>query len=127
MPYCQRCRIELFGGSICDTCGGELTASPTEEKPKRDILVGKQTRVKAGLTENVPMKMARLTLEIIIFNGLFVGGTYVLMTISNWLSEQMQTKIGTINIYSPGIRYFWVIGCIIVTILTIKYRLKEHN
>ena len=73
------------------------------------------------------MKMARLILEIIIFNGLFVGGTYVLMTISNWLSEQMQTKIGTISIHSPGIKYFWIIGCVIVTVLTIKYRLREHN
>ena len=133
--FCPRCKIDVFGGSICHICASRLEVEPLVKKaPKADTSLDvllrrgrKRRKIKSDLTQSFPARVLRLLLEIAIFCALFVGGTYAFMATSDWLSDQMESKLWRFNPVLDGalrnpVKYFWYVGCGIIAFLTGKYR-----
>ena len=134
MMYCEKCRIDIFGGSICHICGSRLVEKVEEEEPKTtkvtsELIMGKRKRLKSELAQSLSGRIFRLVVEMILFCAIFIGLTYGIINILNWLSAEMsenpEEAIGLIDLSSPALRYFWYIGCVIVVILTYKFRFKS--
>jgi hypothetical protein len=133
--FCPRCKIGVFGGSICHICATKLEGdTAANETPKEDFsldaFLGKgkhKTKIKSDLTQSIPARVLRLVLEIGIFCALFVGVTYGFMVTSDFLSDQMESKLWRFNPILDGairnpVKYFWYVVCAIIAYLTIKYR-----
>jgi len=132
--HCPRCKIHIFGGSICHICASTLIPETkakkesTDAKPASDLYIGKKRKkLRSDLTQSLPSRFFTLLLEMAIFCAIFVAGTYAFMYTSDWLSDQMESKLWRFNPIMDGvvrnpIKYFWYVGCIIIVILTIKYR-----
>ena len=133
--FCPRCKIGVFGGSICHICASQLEVDTEANKaPKEDFsldaLLGQAKRrrkIKSDFTQSLPARVLRIILEMAIFCALFVGGTYAFMVTSDWLSDQMESKLWRFNPVLDGalrnpVKYFWYVVCFIISFLTIKYR-----
>ncbi len=133
MMYCEKCKIDIFGGSICHVCGSKLVDKTEENEPKAakvtsELIMGKRKRLKSELAQSLAGRIFRLVLEMVLFCAIFVGLTYGLIRILNWLSTEMsedpEEAIGLIDLSSAALRYFWYVGCVVVVILTYKFRFK---
>ncbi len=133
MMYCEKCKISIFGGSICHVCGSRLVKKVEEEggktaKVTSELIMGKRKRLKSELAQSLAGRIFRLVVEMILFCAIFIGVTYGLIRILNWLSTEMSEEpeeaIGLIDLSSAALRYFWYVGCVIVVILTYKFRFK---
>lgn len=134
--FCPRCKIDVFGGSICHICASKLVPDREGRIPPKidhslDVLIGKGRRkrrkVKSDLSQSLPGRFIRIIIEIAIFCALFVGVTFLFMQASDWLSDQMQSKLWRFNPVVEGVvrnpvKYFWYVCCVIITGLTIKFR-----
>ncbi len=131
MRYCPRCKIDVFGGSICHACASQLLKK--EDRPKIEkeaalsAMPSTKMRLKKDISQSMPLRMGRLAIEILLFCGLFVGVTYAFMHSSNYLADQMESRLPRFKINSNGIRYFWYAGCAIIATLTVKFRFKIYR
>jgi hypothetical protein len=137
MRYCPRCKIDVFGGSVCGECGGRIVEKLTKQAPKvvhvtQDMIMGAPKRLKSELAQSMTGRVVRLVLEVLIFCALFYGVSWVMHHIINFLSVHMAddpdkakppiewvTDAGRL---SSGVRYYLYIGWAIVAGLTIKFR-----
>ena len=131
MRYCPRCKIEVFGGSRCDRCGGPLLDKQTQQAPKavhvtEDMILGAPKRLKSELAQSVTGRVFRLVVEIVIFCAAFYGVSWLLHIVANFLSIEMSmdrlTAKKPIDWNSTGVRYYLYVGWAVVTALTIKFR-----
>ncbi len=131
MRYCPRCKIDLFGGSICDQCGGRLVEKRAERAAvavhvTRDMIIGGPKRLKSELAQSMTGRVLRLVLEIAVFCALFYAVSWVMHIIANFLSVQMADNPDTaeepIDWSSTGVRYYLYVGWAIVTVLAIRIR-----
>jgi len=131
MRYCPRCKADVFGGSICDRCGGHLVEKETKQAPRavhvtQDMILGGPKHLKSELAQSVHGRVFRLVLEIIIFCAIFYGASWVAHVIINFLSVQMSEDIDKavppITWNSSVVRYYLYVGWAAVTGLTIKFR-----
>jgi hypothetical protein len=131
MRYCPRCKIDLFGGSICDQCGGRLVEIRADRTAKtvqvtQDMILGGPRKLRSELAQSMSGRVLRLVLEIALFCALFYAVSWVMHVIANFLSVQMSedpdVAVPPIDWSSTGVRYFLYVGWAIVTVLTIKCR-----
>ena len=141
MKFCQRCKLEVFGGSICHICASGLIDKQDagDEKQTKKIsskILGGKKRLRGDLTQSLPARLLRILLEIAIFCAIFVGVTSGFMITSNWLADQMESTLPRFPItdYNPEgtfvankILYFWYVCAAIVGALTFKYRFKPYK
>lgn len=134
--YCPKCSKEIFGGSICHLCGGQLV----ESEPKSDLSPGraalgvvtrKKYKVAKEFGQTLPGHLGRLLIEIVIFCAAFIALSYVVVLAANWLSEEMALEgqhVKVIDFKNPEtmrwMKYFWFIGCAAIVFLTVKFRFK---
>jgi len=123
--------MEVFGGGICHVCASLLVKKQSEDEhekpPISSAILGKKKRLKIDMSQSLPMRLIRLAAEMLIFCGFFVGFTYAFMHSSNWLATQMESTLPRFKVHSNGVRYFWYIGCLIIIMLTAKYRFKPNE
>jgi len=131
MRYCPRCKVEPFGGSICDQCGGRLVEKRAEHaaatvQVTQDMIMGGPKKLKSELAQNMGGRVFRLVLEIALFCALFYAVSWVLHVIANFLSVQMSedpdVAVAPIDWSSNGVRYYLYVGWAIVAALTVKCR-----
>jgi hypothetical protein len=134
MRHCPRCKIDVFGGSRCDACGGPLVekaekGTATVVHVTKDMILGPRRRLKSDLAQSKSGRVFRLVLEIVLFCLLFLGVSWVGHHIANFLSVNMsddpdKARLNPpIDWWSTGFLYYWMYpGWAIVTVLTIKFR-----
>ncbi len=138
MRYCPRCKTDVFGGSICDRCGGKLVEKRTAVAPKavhvpRDKILEGPKRLKSELAQSKVGRLFRLLLEIVLFCLIFYGVSWVGHVIVNFLHIQMSEnpeKTKPIIFWftngswavTTSTRYYLYAGGAIVTTLTIWFR-----
>jgi hypothetical protein len=133
MRYCPRCKIDVFGGSLCDQCGGRIVEKATKQAPKvvhvtQDMILGAPKRLKSELAQSTTGRIVRLILEILIFCAIFYAVSWVLHVIINFLSVHMADDPDEAAKHPPiiwmdsSVRYYLYIGWAVVTGLTIKFR-----
>ncbi|MBN1919090.1 MAG: hypothetical protein JW889_14385 [Verrucomicrobia bacterium] len=134
MRYCPRCKIDVFGGSLCDRCGGRLVEKKATGKVAvvhmtQDMILGPKKRLRSELAQSSSGRAFRLVLEVLLFCGLFLGASWVGHHITNFLSINMSEDPDKARLnppivwWSTGFRYYWLYpGWVIVTLLTIKFR-----
>ena len=131
MRYCPRCKTDLFGGSICDCCGGRLVEKQTKQAPKvvhvtQDMIMGGPRHLKSELAQSKAGRVFRLVLEIIAFCAIFYAVSWIGHVIGNFLSVQMSDRpdetVAPIKWGGSGVRYYLYVGWAMVTLLTIKLR-----
>lgn len=130
--YCQKCKIQLFGGSICHFCGGTLSEGEeaVELAPLKrplKIVTKKRHSVSKEFGQTIPGHIARLLVEVAIFCGAFVLLSLAVVHIANWLAEEMALpgqKAKYVDIRGRWMKYFWYIGCGAIVFLTVKLRFK---
>jgi hypothetical protein len=132
MRYCPRCKTDVFGGSRCDRCGGQLVAKAGTGKATivhvtKDMILGPRRRLKSELAQSTTGRVVRLLLEIVLFCLIFLGASWVGHHITNFLSVNMSEDPDKakppIVWWSRDFLYYWMYpGWAIVTALTIKFR-----
>lgn len=133
MRFCPRCKKEVFAGSICHVCASELIEKDEVEEtlgkiaPAPIFFKRKKPKLRRGFSQTLIGRCFQLVLEVAIFCALFVGATFAFMQISDWLSDLMESKLRRFDVFQGAgirnpIRYFWYTGCVIVAVLTVKYR-----
>lgn len=137
MRYCPRCKTDVFGGSICDQCGGRLVEKVTHEAPRavhvtQDMIMGAPKRLKSELAQSTTGRVVRLIVEIVVFCAVFYGVSWVLHVITNFLSVRMSedpdTATPPITWFTEdghlgsAVRYYLYVSWAIITGLTIKFR-----
>jgi hypothetical protein len=137
MRYCPRCKIDVFGGSRCDGCGGLLvekteTGKATVVHVTQDMILGPKKRLTSELAQSRAGRIFRLMLEIVLFCGLFYGVSWLGHHVTNFLSINMSDDpdkaVAPIDWFdkngrlTSGVRYYLYVGWGIVTVLTIKFR-----
>jgi hypothetical protein len=132
MRYCPRCKTDVFGGSLCDICGGRLVVKLAKAGPKsvvhitQDMILGGPKHLKSELAQSKVGRIFRLLLEIVLFCAIFYGVSWLGHVILNFLSVNMAMDPDTakepIDWGSSGVRYYLYAGWVIVTAITIKVR-----
>jgi hypothetical protein len=131
MRYCPRCKADMFGGSVCDRCGGRLAEKQVDTGARtvhvtRDMIVGAPKKLRSELAQSLSGRIFRLVVEIVVFCAIFYAAVWVLHVIANFLSVQMSDdpETATEPIYwgSSGVHYFLYVGWAIIAILAIRTR-----
>jgi hypothetical protein len=133
MRYCPRCKTDMFGGSLCDICGGRLVLKQTKQASKvvhvtQDMILGGPKHLKSELAQSMVGRIFRLLLEIVLFCAIFYGVSWLGHVIINFLSVHMAAdpdeaaKHPPIDWGSSGVRYYLYAGWVLVTGLTVKFR-----
>lgn len=131
MRYCPRCKTEMFGGSICDRCGGRLVEKQADRAPRvvhvtEDMILGAPKHLKSDLAQSTAGRVIRLFVEIILFCAIFYGVSWLGHVVANFLhiqmSERPEQTPKLIEWGSSGVRYYLYVGWAIVAGLTIKFR-----
>ncbi len=131
MRYCPRCKTDLFGGSVCDRCGGRLVEKRAERATAivhvtQDMIIGGPKKLKSELAQSLGGRIFRLLVEIALFCALFYAVSWVLHVIANFLSIQMaddpDTAAPPIDWGSSGVHYYLYIGWVVVAALAVKMR-----
>ena len=133
MMYCEDCKTDLFGGSVCHHCGGPLVPKIVEKGPKvahisSDVIMGKKKRLTVDSAQSLSGRLFRLVLEILLFCFLFWVISYLVAGTINWLSKEMsmepETAPNAIDIAGNAFKYFRYIGMVVVALITIRMRFQ---
>jgi len=131
MRYCPRCKLDMFGGSLCDHCGGWLIEKQTKQVPKavhitQDMILGAPRRLKSELAQSMSGRIFRLVLEIIFFCAIFFCVSWFVHVLANFLHIQMseypEETDPLIKWGSNAVRYYLYVGWAVVAVLTFKFR-----
>ena len=133
MMYCERCDIDVFGGSVCHECGGTLIPKIEDKAPKvvhisSEVIMGKKKTISVDAAQSLGGRLFRLAAEILLFCAIFYFLSLGVAHTINWLSREMamnpETEPDAINIASNAFKYFYYIGLVVVALLTIKFRFQ---
>jgi hypothetical protein len=128
----------MFGGSMCDRCGGRLLEKQSDQSPKvvhvtQDMILGAPKHLKSELAQSMSGRVFRLLVEVVLFCVVFYGVSWLGHVVANFLHIHMSErpeKTPPLIVWfvddswqlNTGVRYYLYVGWAIVTVLTIKFR-----